>query len=593
MSSASKISVRRDEDHVRAIKLVHPFSDAKRSCGRPALSTTPLEENNGTMRSAMSPALRAAIEAASGERLNDQRGFDAIVIGAGAAGGLAAMLLTQAGLTVLVLDAGWREGFWEAPLRQTISTVVATVADPRLQTKLPPSVVDFGRKALRAAGKIHQPVQTRCFAWDLAPGAFVDDRENPYINEPGSSFNWFRARQIGGRMIIPGHGRQYYRLSDSDFRPDDPAFPRWPLTRGELGPWYDLVERLLGLSGGVEHCPWIPDGQVANILTSSPAEAEVIELLKRRWHGTQPILGRSAPPLASIEAAAKTKRLLLRQGAIVRDVAVDACGRATGVNWFDRGTNRMRAMRAPIIFLCASSLETTRILLSSGSAASPSGIGTRSGVLGRCLMDHVLVTGQGVGGALPGEPVSGEPGRCVYLPRFDLREGDGASKSPGRGYGVQIYRWSIGRGKSYFNGVSLAEMAPRPENCVTLDPRHKDRWGCPVLRIRCHHSDAETRMAKDQSAALRELGKLLGVSFYRLDNTPAAPGTAIHECGTARMGDSPAESVLDHHNQCWEARGLYVTDASSFPSQGAQNPTLTILALTARACDHAVSEASH
>jgi choline dehydrogenase-like flavoprotein len=541
-------------------------------------------------RSAMSPALRAAIETTSDERLKDQGGFDGIVVGAGAAGGLAAMLLTQAGLTVLVLDAGWHDGFWEAPLRRTISTVVGTIANPRLQTTLPPGVVNFGRRALRAAGKIHQPIQTKCFAWDMAPESFVDDRQNPYINEPGSRFNWFRSRQIGGRMIIPGHGQQYYRLGDRDLIPDDLLSPRWPLAKGELDPWYDLVERHLGLAGGVEHCPWIPDSQMEKVLTPSPAEAEIIERLKRRWDGTQPILGRSAPPLASIEAAAETMLLFIRRGAIVRDVAVSSDGRVMGVNWFDRSTGQMRSARAPIIFLCASSLETTRILLSSGSPATADGLGAASGVLGQHLMDHVLVTGEGIGGKLPDEPVSAESGRCVYLPRFDLRDDHAPTKSQGRGYGVQIYRWSIGPGKSYFNAVSFGEMTPRPENRVALDPQRKDRWGFPVLRIRCHHSDVETRMAKDQSVALCELGKLLGATFYRLDRKAAVPGTALHECGTARMGESPADSVLDRHSQCWEARGLYVTDASSFPSQGAQNPTLTILALTARACYHAVSK---
>jgi choline dehydrogenase-like flavoprotein len=173
-----------------------------------------------------------------------------------------------------------------------------------------------------------------------------------------------------------------------------------------------------------------------------------------------------------------------------------------------------------------------------------------------------------------------------------MREQDDLSRSGGRGYGVQIYRWSTGREKSYFNAVSFAEMAPRAENRVVLDPQRKDYWGLPVLRIACRHNDAENRMAKDQSAALREIGNLLKVRFHRLSENPAPPGSALHECGTALMGEIPAHSVLDPHNQCWDARGLYVTDASAFPSQGAQNPTLTILALTARACNHAVRESS-
>jgi choline dehydrogenase-like flavoprotein len=537
---------------------------------------------------AMSLALQAAIDAATINRIEAPGGFDAIVVGAGAAGGLAAMSLTRAGLKVLLLDAGWLSSFWKAPLRHLIWSVVGTAADPRLQSLLPPGVINFGRRALRVAGAIHQPIQSKCFAWELSPGSFIDDRENPYVNESGSRFDWFRAQQIGGRMIIPGHGRQYYRLSERDFSPDDTLSPQWPLAVGELDQWYEQVERELGLAGGTEHSPWVPDGRIAQVLTPSAAEAEVVELVERRWGAIQPILGRSAAPLAAIEYAAATTRLVCRRGAIVRDVQVDADGRASGVSWYDRATNRMQRACAPIVFLCASSLESTRILLSSGSASTPDGIGAASGVLGRCLMDHVLVSGQGVGGRLPDEPVQGEAGRCVYLPRFDLR--DGATARRGRGYGVQIYRWSLGQGISYFNAVAFAEMAPRIENRVVLDQRRTDAWGLPVLRIACHHNDAELQLAKDQSAALGELGELLKVKFNQLNERPAPPGTAIHECGTARMGDSPDASVLDPHNQCWDASGLYVTDASAFPSQGAQNPTLTVLALTARACGHAVRE---
>jgi choline dehydrogenase-like flavoprotein len=525
----------------------------------------------------------AAIEAETTRRLDRQQVFDVIVVGGGGAGGMAAMLLTQAGLSVLVLDAGWRPRFLQAPLRHSVSGVVRMVADQRLLNILPPGIINQGRKALRLGGRIHRPVQTKCFAWELSPESFVDDRENPYIAEPGSPFNWYRAHQLGGRMIIPGHGRQYYRLGEQDLQPGDGLSPPWCVAAAEMSHWYDVVEQHLGIVGGNDHNRWVPDARVTTCLAPSAAEAETMAGIKGRWAAAQPILGRSAAPLDSLDIAARTSRLSCRRGAMVHDIEVDPSGQTRGVRWYDRGTRTMRSARADTVFLCASTLETTRILLSSRVGPTGPGIAAASGVLGRYLMDHVLLSAEGTTGALPGEPVSLEPGRCVYLPRFDLRNG---VKAVGRGHAMLLYRWSTGLGKSYFRAVSLGEMTPRPENRVVLDATRRDAWGSPVLRISCRYDDTELRQAADQTEAMREVAETLGITLHSLDRQPAAPGAAIHEGGTARMGESPEQSVVDPHNQCWDARGLYVTDGASFPSQGVQNPTLSILALTARACDH-------
>ena len=173
--------------------------------------------------------------------------------------------------------------------------------------------------------------------------------------------------------------------------------------------------------------------------------------------------------------------------------------------------------------------------------------------------------------------------RCLYLPRFDARAFPVPRSE--RGYGVQVYQVS-GRWRQVLlsSPLPFAEMLPRPENRVTLDPVRRDAWGIPVLRIDCAYDEAQLALVPDQTQALRELAELAEIEVIRLDEKPRPPGTAVHECGTARMGSDPANSVLDSNNQCWDARGLYVTDASCFPSQGTQNPTLTILALTARAC---------
>jgi choline dehydrogenase-like flavoprotein len=201
-------------------------------------------------------------------------------------------------------------------------------------------------------------------------------------------------------------------------------------------------------------------------------------------------------------------------------------------------------------------------------------------------MDHVALVAEGTGPPLSSE-FSPEDGRCLYLPRFDAR--CLPKPGPGRGFGVQVYQRPVSKAQSGFSASSFAEMLPRPENRVMLDATRRDAWGIPVLHIDCRHRDAELAQVREQLSALRELAGVAGVTLTSM--TPWPPGMSMHECGTARMGRDPSTSVLDPYNQCWEARGLYVTDAACFPSQGTQSPTLTILALTARACDHALAQA--
>ncbi|MEQ1729338.1 MAG: GMC oxidoreductase [Vicinamibacterales bacterium] len=257
------------------------------------------------------------------------------------------------------------------------------------------------------------------------------------------------------------------------------------------------------------------------------------------------------------------------------------------MRWFDEESRAVQTIRAPLVFLCASALESTRILLLSRPSNSPAGLGGDSGALGRYLMDHTYVKLEGQSPALVAPAGDLDMGRCVFLPRFDARHRPGG-RPEGRGFGVQVAQFSAGWGGTYFVGSSFGEMLPNEENHVTLDPERQDAWGIPVLRIDCRHTQEDLARAREQADALRELADVAGVRSPQLSPVPAEPGASVHECGTARMGTSPSDSVLDPHNQCWEARGLYVTDGASFPSQGYQNPTLTIMALTARACDHAL-----
>lgn len=530
-------------------------------------------------------ALYNVLRASTLDEVRAASPHDAVVIGAGAAGGLAAMLLAQSGLRVLVLDAGLPSSLLYAPVRRLTGGLVRRLSAPGCLDLLPRALIPRARGLVKILGRWRQPVQSQCYAWAAAPTAFVDDRDCPYVTAPDHPFVWIRARRLGGRVGVPGHGRQYYRLGPGDFGPCDGSSTSWPLQHNELDPWYAFVERRLGLSGMYDHLPFLPDSELANIVSPTPTEARLRDKIIARWMGARPILGRYAPPLDALEAAAQTGRLQCRQGAIVREICVDSSGRVRGVAWIDHRTGSEQQSSAPLVFLCASTLESTRLLMLSRSSQSPRGLGATSGVLGSYLMDHLCVAAEGFGTLQSAEPAQQE-GRCIYLPRFDAR----ASAVPNttRGYGVQIFQLPVSNSQFYFIAGSFAEMLPRLENRVTLDPKRRDAWGIPVLRIDCAYGETELNRARDQTRALRELAELAEVELTEIDEVPRPPGSAFHECGTARMGTDPANSVLDANNQCWDAHGLYVTDGACFPSQSYQNPTLTIMALTARACHHAL-----
>lgn len=531
------------------------------------------------------PALDAVLRTTTIDEMQAAVAQDVIVVGAGAAGGLAALLLAEAGLRVLVLEAGWRQSRRSWVSRAT-ATMTRKLADPATLRLLPPKAAPLGKIALRSVGLVRQPVQSRCSIWGRAPEAFVDDRDCPYATPRDQPFVWIRARTLGGRVGLPGHGRQYYRLSSSDLAPCDGLSAPWPIEPGELDPWYSMVERRLGLAGASEAVPWQPDSHLSRELEPTLNQSALMAAIGTRWPHSRPMLTRFAPPLDALEGAALTGRLRCREGAIVKQIDVDRSGRVRGVSWFDQQSGTDVHARAPLVFLCASSLESTRILLLSRSAKGAQGLGATSNALGRNLMDHIVITGWGGGEPLKPSPVL-EDGCAVYLPRFDAR--DKSAPRGGRGFGVQLYQFAGGNGRSHFTAVSFGEMLPRAENRVTLHPTRRDKWGIPILNIDCRHSEADLALARDQAAAVREIAAAAGVTLSRVNSKPGPPGSGIHECGTARMGTDPATSVLDPNNQCWDAQGLYVTDGACFPSQGTQNPTLTILALTARACHHAVT----
>jgi choline dehydrogenase-like flavoprotein len=528
----------------------------------------------------------------------DRESYDVIVVGSGAAGGWAAKELTENGLTVLLLEAG-----------RTIS--------PEVEFPVP-APDERGILTRVSAGLTGQLIQMRCPAFnERTRRFFINDRENPYTTPAAKPFNWFRGRQVGGRLHV--WARVVARLSDLEFKSAsrDGYGVDWPLSYNDLAQYYDKVEAFLGVCGDADDVTAAPDGKRNGVSEMTPEEKNFKLAVEAAFPDRRIIavlLAKHDPggvPL-TIRAAQKTGRLVLRSNAVVSRITTHPkTGRATGVVFVDRITKKPEEVRANVVVLCASTIETLRILFNSAGPQHPAGLGNSSGRLGCYFMDHVL---SGIGGPLPslGNPGPQEEidpydfGRATgfYIPRFqnlEVRRPDFL-----RGYAAQ---GGIGRGPHWYL-FAHGEMLARFENRVTVDRNKKDAWGIPVARISCGHSDNETAMVADQLKTLREMADAAGLQIRmppsgRLLDTLAFglwkrrllsgsgafwPGSAIHELGGAGMGEHPRTSVLNRFNQCWDAPNVFVTDGACFPSGCCQNITLTIMALTARACDHLVRE---
>ncbi|WP_342377777.1 GMC family oxidoreductase [Myxococcus stipitatus] len=495
--------------------------------------------------------------------------FDAVVVGSGACGGWAAKQLTEAGLNVLVLEAGRSERsdrllwLWHR-IRQKLLGYRAESDDSRKQ---------------------RQSVQSTTFAWPFHPHAFVDDVDNPYTTPKDAPFSWIRARQVGGRTSVKAHGRQFYRLSDFNFKAGsrDGQGPDWPLTLEDLRPHYETVERWMGIHGNADGLDTLPDSVFASHIPMNPAEQRLKERVERRWPERRVVVRRTASAPVTLPAALKTGRLTLRTHAVVDQVLYDAkTGRASGVTYVDTRTGKTLEARARVVVLAAGTIETTRLLLHSRSAAFPEGLGNSSGQLGRNLMDHTYLLGIEARMNLPPEQQRAEQS-WAYIPQF--RNVTSQEDGFARGYGVQVFTFA-----DTCHFVPFGEMVPRPGNRVTLSTTVKDRWGIPAAHIDCRHSDNELKMSADAVATCQEMMKEAGFTVEKVNDALSTPGMAIHEVGTARMGSDPKTSVLNPWNQSWDVSNLYVMDGASFPSQGPQNPTLTMMALAVRASAHVVSE---
>jgi len=496
------------------------------------------------------------------------------VVGSGATGGWAAKELTEGGLRVALMEAG--------PMLPT-----KDIGVPLRETGVP-----------LAPGPERQPVQQRCYAYAEASAPFfVDDVENPYTHPDDRQYDWIRSRQVGGRLLL--WDRVCLRMTDRELKAAsrDGVGEDWPISERDLAPYYERVERFLSVTGQAP-----PPGADGSPIASPPlsgGERHFKRAVESRWpeRTVEKTHTALAPPDATLQAAMRTGRLSLFADSVARRIAMDGDGsRATGVAYVERISGEERVVEAPVVFLCASTIESTRLMLNSADEQHPDGVGNSSGTLGRYLMDHTFSIGfDGV--AQP--PPRAEPDPLsfgCFIPSFRNVEEQDSDFVRGYGVALQIRPRSKGplrrlrnrgrRAGGPFWMRALGEVLPDRDNRVTVDPAKVDAWGIPVASIDCGYGENERRMARDQLEALSEIVERAGMQPRTTHSELGPPGISIHEVGTARMGDDPETSVLDRFNRSWDVENLFVTDGSCFTSSGYQNPTLTMMALTVRACEH-------
>ena len=525
---------------------------------------------------------------------------DAIVVGSGAAGGWAAKELTEAGLRVLLLEAG--------PERK------------------PAGFARAWAKRLWRHARGAQPVQEmQPKYWIKDPDLFVKDVEHGYSTPPDKPFAWIRGRQLGGRT--PLWGGVTLRLSDHELAASEcgGGGTSWPLRHRDLAPWYDRVERFLRIHGTREGLPQAPDGRFVGARPLTGAERRFGDRVAAVWPDRRLIPSRGlaldwrgggearlTSTATSIAAARATGRLRVRTGATVSHlVPGDREGGADGVLFLDAATGAAHAARARLIVLCASTIETIRILLATRQAHPELRV-DESDCLGRYLMDKVVLGTSIEVDGVPWERPAPFTGADQFLvPRFQNLAGAGEPYLGGFGLWGAIQRHGFaGRRGRPARGLFMAygEMLPRRDNRVELDG-NRDGDGLPGLRISCTWGDNEWTMHDAMGAAVEEMVRAGGgrtvrryAAFDRLPGLPGLParlerfwfapppGAAVHEVGGARMGDDPRASVVDARNRCWGMPNVLVTDGACWPTSGWQPPTLTILALTARACALAAAD---
>lgn len=548
--------------------------------------------------------------------------YDAIVVGSGISGGWAAKELTEKGLKVLLLERGQN---------------VEHVKDYKTATQAPWEIPHRGRRTVEMTEN-HPNLRRDYVLNEQNLDWWAHEKDSPYVEK--KPFTWFRGYQVGGRSLM--WGRQSYRLGDIDFEANlkEGIAVDWPVRYKDLAPWYSYVEKFAGISGNKDGLDQLPDGDFQPPMPLNCVEKDVAERVKKAFDGkrlvtigrvanlTQPLEGRVqcqfrnkcwlgcpfggyfSTQSSTLPAAMKTGNLTLRPWSIVTKLIYDKdTKKATGVEVLDAETNETYEFNSKIVFLCASAFNSTAILMRSATDIWPEGLGSSSGELGHNVMDHHFRTGaRGIMEGYEDKYYFGRRPNGVYIPRFRNVNGDQRDYIRGFGYQGAASRsgWSRNVAEMNFGAqlkealsepgpwsmgiTGFGEILPYHENTIKLSKDVKDKWGLSVLEMNAEIKDNEKKMRVDMMNDAAEMLEAAGLKNVNTFDAGYTFGQGIHEMGTARMGRDPKTSVLNGNNQVWDAKNVFVTDGACMTSAAAQNPSLTYMALTARAADFAVNE---
>ncbi len=555
-------------------------------------------------------------------KAKEQQTYDAIVVGTGISGGWAAKELTEKGLKTLVLERG---------------RMVEHLKDYPTMNKAPWELPYGDRLPAEEAKDYYVQNRTGYTVRQSTKHFWIKDTEHPYTEV--KRFDWIRGYHVGGRSLM--WGRQSYRLSDMDFEANlkDGVAVDWPVRYSDLSPWYDYVESFIGVQGQNEGLPQLPDGKFLPAMEMNCVEKHVKESIAKNFDDRILTMGRSAnlsqnhngrsrcnyrnlctrgcpfgayfsTQSSTMPAAVATGNMTLRPHSIVTEVLYDKeKGKATGVRILDAETGETMEFYAKIVFLNASALGSTWILLNSTSDVFPDGMGNGSGELGHNLMDHHFRVG--ASGNIDGfedRYYSGRRPSGIYVPRFrnvneqrtDYIRGFGYQGGASReGWQRSVAELGVGRqlkeevttpGEWRMGLTGFGECLPYHENHVKLTTDKVDKFGLPTFVIDCEFKENELTMRKDMMQSAVDILEASGAKNIQTYDNIGGPGLGIHEMGTARMGRDPKTSVLNKWNQLHEVPNVFVTDGAAMTSAGCQNPSLTYMALTARAADFAVNE---